>query len=68
MLAALGILGQTRIHQMNALKVMLSLLINGAAAIYFIASGVILWTETVILGAGALAGGYAGPNLARRVG
>lgn len=68
MLAALGILGQTRIHQMNALKVLLSLLINGAAAIYFIASGAILWTETVIVGAGALAGGYAGPLLARKVG
>ncbi|MBI4460069.1 MAG: sulfite exporter TauE/SafE family protein [Acidobacteria bacterium] len=68
MLAALGILGQTRIHQMNALKVLLSLLINGIAAVYFIASGAILWSETVILGAGALAGGYAGPHLARRVG
>ncbi|MBI4460708.1 MAG: sulfite exporter TauE/SafE family protein [Acidobacteria bacterium] len=68
MLAALGILGQTRIHQMNALKVLLSLLINGAAAVYFIASGTILWTETVILGAGALAGGYVGPHLARKMG
>jgi uncharacterized membrane protein YfcA len=68
MLAALGILGQTRIHEMNALKVLLALLINAIAATYFIANGTIFWMEAAILGAGALAGGYAGPHLARRMG
>ncbi|OFV99326.1 MAG: hypothetical protein A3F68_06865 [Acidobacteria bacterium RIFCSPLOWO2_12_FULL_54_10] len=68
MLAALGILGQTRIHEMNSLKVLLALLINAAAAVYFIWSGAVLWSSVVILGIGSLAGGYAGPRLARKMG
>lgn len=68
MLAALGVLGQSNIHEMNSLKVLLGLLINSVAALYFISSGSILWGEALFVAAGALAGGYAGPHLARRVG
>ncbi len=68
MLATLGVLGQSNIYEMNSLKVLMGTCINSVAAIYFIASGSILWTEMVILAAGALTGGYLGPHLARRVG
>ena len=37
MLAALSIIGLTDIHQMNGLKNLLALCINGVAAMYFVA-------------------------------
>jgi uncharacterized membrane protein YfcA len=68
MLAALGILGYSDIHQMNGLKVLLALCINGVAALYFIAMGMVSWPETVIMAAGAIAGGYGGAGMARLIG
>lgn len=68
MLAALGVLGQNNIHEMNALKVLLALLINAIAAFYFVGAGSVLWTEALTMAAGALAGGYAGARLALRLG
>ncbi len=68
MLAALGVLVHGDIHEMNSLKVLLSSLMNGVAGIYFIAHGSVMWTDAILLATGALAGGYTGPILARRVG
>jgi uncharacterized protein len=68
MLAALGILGYSDIHQMNGLKVLLALCINGVAALYFIAMGMVSWPETFIMAVGAIAGGYGGAGVARRIG
>ena len=68
MLATLGVLGQNNIHEMNSLKMFLGMLINSVAAAYFIVSGAIHWQEMLLVGSGALVGGYAGPHLARKVG
>ncbi|MBI4443586.1 MAG: sulfite exporter TauE/SafE family protein [Acidobacteria bacterium] len=68
MLATLGVLGHNNIHEMNSLKMFLGMLINSVAATYFIVSGAIHWPEMLLVGAGALVGGYAGPHLARKVG
>jgi uncharacterized protein len=68
MLAALGILGYTDIHQMNGLKNLLALAINGIASLYFIWMGMIAWPEAVIMAAGAIAGGYGGAGVARHIG
>jgi uncharacterized membrane protein YfcA len=68
MLAALGILGYTEIHQMNGFKNLLALFINGVAAIYFIAMGMVSWPDTVVMAVGAIAGGYGGAGVARRIG
>lgn len=68
MLAALGVLGQSDIHAMNSLKVLLALLMNGVAAIYFVASGSILWMDALLMAGGALVGGYGGAELARKLG
>jgi len=48
MLAALGILGYTDIHQMNGLKNMFALFINGVAALYFVAMGMVSWPWALI--------------------
>jgi uncharacterized membrane protein YfcA len=68
MLAALGILGYTDIHQMNGLKNLLALFINGVAAVYFIVMGMVQWPWAIIMALGAIAGGYGGAGVARRIG
>src|SRR6202451_492331 len=57
MLAALGILGLTDIHQMNGLKNLFALSINGAAAVYFVCAHMVQWQYVVIMAIGAVAGG-----------
>jgi uncharacterized membrane protein YfcA len=68
MLAALAILGLTDIHQMNGLKNLLAILINGVAAVYFAAEGVVLWTDAGLMALGSVAGGLGGAALAHRLG
>jgi uncharacterized protein len=68
MLAALSILGLTDIHQVNGLKSFFALCINGVAALYFMWARMVYWPDVLIMAAGAIAGGYGGAGLARRVG
>lgn len=68
MLAALGILGMRDIHQMNGVKNLLALCINGIAATYFMTTGMVRWTEVAVMAAGAVAGGIGGAGMARRAG
>jgi uncharacterized protein len=68
MLAALGILGLTDIHQMNGLKNLLGLSINGVAALYFISAGMVYWPDVAVMAVGAVAGGYGSAGIARRIG
>jgi uncharacterized membrane protein YfcA len=68
MLAALGLLGFTDIHRMNALKNLLAICINGVAAFYFIGSGSVIWADVLVMTLAAIAGGYSGARLAYRLG
>jgi len=68
MLAALGVLGLTDIHQMNGLKNFFALCINGVAAIYFMFAHMVEWPYVLVMVAGAIAGGVGGADLARRMG
>ncbi|HEY8848754.1 MAG TPA: sulfite exporter TauE/SafE family protein [Thermoanaerobaculia bacterium] len=68
MLAALGLIGLTDLHQMNGLKNLLAICINGIAAIYFAVQGAVLWHDAVIMAVAAIAGGYGGAKLAHRLG
>jgi len=56
------------IHQMNGVKNFLALAINGVAAIYFAASGAVLWSDGLAMAAAAICGRAHGASLARRVG
>ena len=68
MLAAMGLMGLTDIHQMNGLKNFFAVCINIVAAAYFIASGRVEWTYALVMVVGAIAGGYGGAGLARKLG
>ncbi len=68
MLAALGYLGFTNIHHMNALKNLNAMCINGIAAVLFVAKGLVDWRLGLLMAVGAIVGGVAGAGWARRVG
>lgn len=67
-LAALGLIGLTDMHEMNGLKNLLAICINGVAAIYFAFSGAVLWQDGFIMAGAAIVGGYLGARVARRLG
>ena len=68
MLAALGLIGLTDLHQMNGLKNLLAICINGIAAIYFAASGAVIWFDAVLMAIAAILGGFAGAKIAHKLG
>jgi len=68
MLAALSLMGLNDIHQMNGLKNFYVVCINIVAAAYFIASAKVVWPYALIMAIGAIAGGYGGAGLARKLG
>ena len=65
MLATMSIAGMTDIHEMNGLKSLLAVVINGVALVEFILHGAIAWRPGVIMIIGATAGGYLGASVAR---
>jgi uncharacterized protein len=67
MLASLGYVGLTDIHQMNGLKTMLGMLINLVAAAYFVVAGLINWPKAGVMTAGAMVGYLAGSHYAQRI-
>ena len=67
MLAGLSFAGLDDIHQMNALKVLLSTVINLVAAIFFLFSRLIDWPTAGAMAAASIVGGFLGMLLARRV-
>ncbi|MFN3372651.1 MAG: sulfite exporter TauE/SafE family protein [Chloroflexus sp.] len=66
-LAALALLGHDNIHRMNALKTLQAALVNGIAVATFVATGLIAWLPALIMTIGAIAGGYGGAAIARRI-
>src|SRR3989442_7677416 len=67
-LAAFSILLPDDLQHSNALKGMTSLLINAVAVLYFAAFGPVEWGPALLMAGTALAGGYLGVGLARRLG
>lgn len=67
MLAAFTLLGLKDLHQMNALKAIAGILINGIALVAFIGDGVIDWPRLLPTVAGAVFGGFGGASLARKL-
>jgi hypothetical protein len=67
MLASLGFLGLRDIHEMNALKNILSCLINVIAALWFIGAGLIDWPRAGVMSIGALGGYFLGAHFSQRL-
>ena len=67
MLAVLGLLVADDLQRLNALKGMLSLVINLVGATVFVVTGHVAWLAAVLLAAGAVLGATVGVGLARRL-
>jgi hypothetical protein len=67
MLASLGCIGLSNIHEMNTLKTILASLINLVAAVWFILAGLVDWPKAGVMTAGALLGYYLGSHYAQRI-
>lgn len=67
-LAFLGILLPDELQHSNALKGLLSALINFVAVVYFGLFGPLQWAPAVVMAIAALTGGYLGVGVARKLG
>lgn len=67
MLATFTLMGMHHMHQMNAIKVIFGLLINGVALVTFVVAGKCVWSAAVPVAIGSMVGGWSGAALARRV-
>lgn len=68
MLASLGLLGVSDIHRANGIKNFLAVCINSIAVVSFALGGLVRWLPALIMAMGAIAGGYYGAGLARKLG
>lgn len=66
-LALFAALGMTDIHAMNAMKIVVVAVINGVAAVTFIASGAIVWPQALVMIVGAGLGGYSAAHYAQKL-
>jgi uncharacterized membrane protein YfcA len=67
MLAALGLMGLTNIHQMNGLKNWGALCFNAVAAMLFVATDNINWPMALTMAVGTTMGAYGTAGLAQRL-
>jgi uncharacterized membrane protein YfcA len=67
LLALLGITLDDDLQRLNAVKNVLNAVVNGVAAVLFIAVTHIAWLAAVLLFAGSIVGGQLGAHLGRRI-
>jgi len=67
MLAVLGLFIRDDLQRVNALKGMMSLIINVVAALYFAFFGPVSWVAAAVMVPASAVGGFAGVTLARRL-
>src|SRR5262249_25393507 len=66
-LAVLALVSNETLTRLNALKQVIALCVNVAAAILFLFSGKVIWSATMVMAVAALAGGAIGGLAADRV-
>ena len=67
MLSAWSLFGLTDLRQMNATKTILAAAMNGVAVVCFVIAGKVWWPQTLVMLAGAVAGGWLGAHAGRRI-
>jgi uncharacterized membrane protein YfcA len=67
MLSGLALMGLADIHQMNALKSLLAVGINGVSAAVFVLEGKVVWEYAPAMAGAAVVGGYLGAHFGRRI-
>jgi uncharacterized membrane protein YfcA len=67
MLTALGFMAVGDIHRMNGVKTFLAAMINAVSVVVFVVGDLVRWPYALAMAAAAIAGGYAGARVARRL-
>ena len=67
MLASLGFIGLTNIHEMNALKTVLAAIINFVASVWLVLNGLVDWQKAGAMTVGAMTGYFLGSHFAQRI-
>ncbi len=67
LLAHLSLFGLTSLNAMNGLKNLLSTVLTAIAVATYAAGGAVYWPQALMMAIAAIAGGYAGARLARRI-
>jgi uncharacterized membrane protein YfcA len=68
MMATMGLMGFTDVHETNRLKNVCAAVINGVAAVTFALAGQVRWSIAGVMAVMAIAGGYIGARWAQRIG
>lgn len=67
MLASLAMAGHDDVHEINAIKNLLSAVIYSVTVLTFVIAGAVSWPYTLIMLATATLGGYWGASIARKI-
>jgi len=67
MLASLAMAGHDDVHEINAIKNLLSAIIYSVTVLTFVIAGAVSWPYTLIMIATATLGGYWGASIARKI-
>jgi len=67
MLASLAMAGHEDVHEINAIKNLLSAIIYSVTVVTFIIAGAVNWPYTLLMVAMATLGGYWGATVARKI-
>jgi uncharacterized protein len=67
MMASLSIMGLRDIHRINGLKTAMAVSVNGIALVLFALRGIVEWNLALVMGAGAIFGGYGAARLSKRI-
>ena len=67
LLAVLAVLLPDDLHRCNAMKGLLSFMINAMAVAYFAGFGPVEWAPALVMAVGAIGGGYLGVGVVRHV-
>ncbi|MEU8004877.1 sulfite exporter TauE/SafE family protein [Catellatospora sp. NPDC049111] len=67
LLGLLGVLLSTDLQWVNGIKNLLAALVNGVAAVLFIALGMVAWQPALLIAAGSVVGGLIGGRWGRRL-
>lgn len=67
MLASLAMSGHDDVHEINAIKNLLSAVIYSVTVLTFVIAGAVSWPHTMVMLATATIGGYWGASIARKI-
>lgn len=67
MMGAFSMMGIRDIHEINGLKTAAAVMVNSVALIFFATQGLIVWNIGILMGVGAIIGGYVAARVSKRI-